>query len=225
MENLLCEKCNYSLASYNVKCPNCGAELPGKSASKKLVEDSQVPMQEGNKTIAFSIQDDANSRNEGLKTVSFNGIEPQGGNPTIKFSLPDDEEVEVFVKNSEDSEPLPALDSNKTVMNIWELEDSDDSLIDEPDEASFSLITDKGKRTVNFSGDFNELNRSSLDPENNSISEQGHIKISKQGDSWMIENTAESGFTFVQLKGSTEVEDGDIIIVGNKHFIFKSQQQ
>jgi hypothetical protein len=90
---------------------------------------------------------------------------------------------------------------------------------------SFSLKPlEKNNKTVNTGFDFNgepiELNRQNLDPGNNTITSRIQAKIFFDDGEWKIENFSEFNTTLIRVTKPTTITKGDIIIFGDKAFVF-----
>ena len=74
-----------------------------------------------------------------------------------------------------------------------------------------------------FIGESVELNRDNTDPTNNTITSKVQAEISCDNGVWSLEDRSSQGTTFIQAKRKIALEDGDIIMLGNRKFIFKSE--
>ncbi|WP_299458724.1 FHA domain-containing protein [uncultured Microscilla sp.] len=115
-----------------------------------------------------------------------------------------------------DEENAPVEPRHKTILDPWEVTNIGDS-------KKFSLVTDKGKTTLNFEGEEVALNRQNLDVNNKSISGEQHAKIEYENGQWYIKDQSSNGFTFIQVRDRVPIQPGDMIIMGNKLFVFKEK--
>ncbi|MBQ9309907.1 MAG: zinc ribbon domain-containing protein [Bacteroidales bacterium] len=74
-----------------------------------------------------------------------------------------------------------------------------------------------------FIGESVELNRNNTDPTNNTITSRVQAEISCDNRVWSIEDKSSQGTTFIQAKRKIALEDGDVIMLGNRKFIFKAE--
>lgn len=74
-----------------------------------------------------------------------------------------------------------------------------------------------------FIGENVELNRDNTDPTNNTITSKIQAEISCDNGEWSIEDKSSQGTTFIQAKRKIGLEDGDVIMLGNRKFIFKTE--
>ena len=75
---------------------------------------------------------------------------------------------------------------------------------------------------VSYSGDKVTLNRANLDPNNNTITSKKQAVLLREGEDWYIMNGSEQKTTFVQVKKKVKLENGDVILLGNRMFEFKA---
>ncbi len=66
------------------------------------------------------------------------------------------------------------------------------------------------------------LNRANTEPDNGSITSREQAVITNVDGRWFIEDRSEQKTTFVQAGHKVELHDGDIILIGNRLFTFKS---
>ena len=74
---------------------------------------------------------------------------------------------------------------------------------------------------LSFVGDSVQLNRENTDPSNNTITSKVQAEITYDNGSWFLEDKSSQGTTFVQAGRKTVIEDGTVIMLGNRKFIFK----
>jgi hypothetical protein len=104
-------------------------------------------------------------------------------------------------------------------VNVWT--DGDIGL---PPSFTLSPIKRNGEKKelndIEFEGDSASLNRDNTDPGNLSITSRTQAIISRKDGKWFIEDKSDQKTTFVQVSSSHELHDGDIILLGNRLFIF-----
>lgn len=74
---------------------------------------------------------------------------------------------------------------------------------------------------VNLKGDYNELNRQRLDPDNNTITSKVQAALSFKDGKWYIQDSSAQKTTYVYAGEPIEVKSGDIILMGNRTFVFE----
>lgn len=75
--------------------------------------------------------------------------------------------------------------------------------------------------TIKYSGNSIVLNRDNTDPNNNSITSKEQAVLSYEEGVWYIEDKSQMQTTYLHVSKKTKLEDGAIIILGNRRFIFK----
>jgi hypothetical protein len=65
-----------------------------------------------------------------------------------------------------------------------------------------------------------QLNRGNLDPANNSITSRVQAELVFENGKWLLSDRSDLHTTFIRVGERTELKDGDIIIMGDRKFIF-----
>ncbi len=65
-----------------------------------------------------------------------------------------------------------------------------------------------------------DLNRASLDGDNITITSKVQAKVTFSDGKWHIIDCSEKKSTFIQVDEQHELKDGDILLIGNKRFVF-----
>lgn len=74
---------------------------------------------------------------------------------------------------------------------------------------------------VSFKGDYIELNRQTLDPNNYSITSKVQAILTNKNGKWYIQNESSQKSTFVYAEDPIEIKSGSIILMGDRTFIFE----
>ena len=74
---------------------------------------------------------------------------------------------------------------------------------------------------LNFTGTLIELKRDNTDPANNTITSKTQAEITNDNGKWFIEDKSAQQSTFIHAGRRMELSDGDVIVLGNRRFIFK----
>jgi hypothetical protein len=88
--------------------------------------------------------------------------------------------------------------------------------------SGFSLTEEISGKRLLFDKTHIVLNRSVLDPGNNSISSSKHTEFELSNGQWYIRDLSSNQSTFVQLRGEQLLENKIRIILGNKIFRFEN---
>jgi hypothetical protein len=73
---------------------------------------------------------------------------------------------------------------------------------------------------INIKGDYNELNRQLLDPNNNTITSKVQATLTNKDGKWYIQNQSVQKTTYVFAEEPVALKTGDIILMGNRTFVF-----
>ncbi|MBS1662756.1 MAG: FHA domain-containing protein [Bacteroidetes bacterium] len=65
-----------------------------------------------------------------------------------------------------------------------------------------------------------EFNRANLDAENRTITSKVQARVTFSDGKWHIIDCSEKKSTFIRVSEQHELKDGDILVIGNKRFIF-----
>lgn len=201
-----------------MRCNNCGWENPnGLTRCEKCNAPLQgvVNNQCNNETAAESNNQASPSR----KTVCENDIFPQESNlcpvcgypkrPGVK-ECPNCAKVE-----AKPVEPINLKPSTGTV-NPWIQVASANTCRLEPIEQ----IGIETPNTLELKGDSHELNRKNLDPDNMTITSNVQAEIVCENGTWYIKDKSAQHTTFVYVGEKTALKEGDVILMGNRQFIF-----
>jgi hypothetical protein len=82
--------------------------------------------------------------------------------------------------------------------------------------------TDESLR-MEFKGEPLVLNRDNLGPDNNTITSQVQAVLRNNDGKWELENGSRYKTTYIQVIKPTTIQQGDIIVFGNKRFLFMEE--
>lgn len=74
-----------------------------------------------------------------------------------------------------------------------------------------------------FKGDYNELTRENLDPDNMTITTKVQAVLTHKEDGWYIEDKSAQHTTLIQVTSPTKIKSGDVILMGNRLFLFSEE--
>ena len=86
--------------------------------------------------------------------------------------------------------------------------------LDENDKVAGEAIS------FEYNGSPVSLNRNNLDPENNTITSKTQAALTYNEGKWIIENFSQYKTTYLQIIRPTSIQKGDILVFGNKRFLF-----
>lgn len=75
---------------------------------------------------------------------------------------------------------------------------------------------------IQFEGNEVELKRENTDPKNETITSQQQAIVTHESGKWCIEDKSEYKTTFVQAARKIELQNGDLILLGNQLYQFNS---
>lgn len=99
-------------------------------------------------------------------------------------------------------------------------------MVQEASEPTFVLkpVERIGEKKVlsdlEYEGSEVALNRANTEPGNESITSQTQAQVSFENGSWYIEDKSELGTTFIKASKKCKLEEGDVILLGNRLFEF-----
>jgi len=77
--------------------------------------------------------------------------------------------------------------------------------------------------TLELKGESHELNRANLDPENQTITSKVQANLFFENGKWFIEDKSAQQTTFIHADGKTALKEGDVVLMGNRQFIFHAE--
>ena len=90
-------------------------------------------------------------------------------------------------------------------------------------KCSLQPIEQQGVETpeiLKLKGDSHNLNRENLDPENQTITSKVQAQLVCEDGQWYIQDKSAQHTTFIYAGEKTALKDGDVILMGNRQFIF-----
>jgi hypothetical protein len=75
--------------------------------------------------------------------------------------------------------------------------------------------------TLIFEGEAHVLNRANVDPDNLTITSKAQAEIVNVNGEWYLEDRSVLRTTFIQVNKRTKIAKGDIIVLGNRRFLFE----
>lgn len=215
-----CLFCGWDNPQEKNKCEKCGEPLQAEAVevSPSNVHERPTTRQQGNGGVlgketvreskpgmAGAVLEEQNECPECGYTLE-NGVCPSCGYKKTDSSIPDT--------------PSVANVGKKTVRPIRKVEK----------EVAF-VLTPISEKTGEPEGDalsFNDnelsLNRENTDPKNDTITSSEQAVVSHKEGSWFIEDRSELKTTFVQAARKIELQNGDLILLGNQLYRFESNK-
>ena len=207
-----CTNCGWDSPNNVTRCEKCGGVLAGGQPVNNVQGGAQAANQFA-KTV-----------NEGqfFRDVVDGGQRPS---PTARESSPEPEQKprqeqqqQQFAHAAE--EPRQKATGNFTgTINPWAQSPKKHKCTLTPiaqpdDEVTLAAIA--------FSGDKHSLNRENLDAENQTITSKEQAELTCVDGQWYICDKSSLQTTFVHAADPVALKDGDIILMGNRQFVFKA---
>lgn len=202
----ICPRCNYTLRPGMEECPNCNYRLvPGPKAAAPQGAPQQRPAQSAR---AAAPQSGAIHRPTvtGLPEVSPQGNAGVSAPATGAAPAPQGNQNAPHYRgtvNVYTDAPLPDLSPKFSLTPVQKINET------------------VPPRPLEFEGQEAILNRANTDPENLSITSRQQASVSRVNGRWVISDLSDQQTTFIHPAKGHELHDGDIILLGNRLFVFK----
>ena len=225
-----CPECGYPFADANVDvCPACGRSV-----------QMAVPVEEPQPVVEpIAPQPVAPQSSPMNRTVMDFGKSASADKASMKRTVMDAGSVEIQPAST------PSSDMSRTVFDVGGMAQSKKSALKQTirdfsifETADNSIQSNNevaaGARLVpmdNFDGKSAPicvepqggllLNRANVDPENPTIDAGEQARVVCKNNEWYIQNLSSSHTTYVCTSREMKLEAGDIVVIGNKRFIFQ----
>lgn len=149
--------------------------------------------------------------------IGHNGSLPAkiGGNETRREALQQNQGVERDVPNARKDFGGTIMPGMNITPDIWF------SLTPQP-------LPNERETTerVEFEGKHHELNRANIDPKNHTITSkvQAVMDYDEEKKKWYIQDKSALQYTFLHCAGEILVMDGDMLLMGDRKFVFKAEK-
>lgn len=200
----VCPRCNYPLRPGMAECPNCLYQL--------------TPMPRPARPAAPASP--GNQPNPAAAPASGGVQRPAASHRPTVVGLPE-VEIPAGQENPQPAAPAtPNAPKHFGTINVYTAAATETT-------PKFSLTPvqkvnePSAPADLKFEGQEAILNRANTDPGNLSITSRQQASIARRGGKWMITDLSDQQTTFVHpSKEGQELHEGDIILLGNRLFIF-----
>jgi uncharacterized Zn finger protein (UPF0148 family) len=201
----VCCACGYPLAAGATECPNCGSQVKSAASMVQPMVESQPAVQ-------------PTPMNRTIMDVGMHPSAPSSSKPDMMRTVMD-------VGVVRDSNKHAAM--KQTVRDFSILENLDK---DEPQETVAAKSCAHLEPMDNFDGKSTSialnsdnvlLNRANVDATNLSIDVNEQARMVCRNGEWFIQNLSQTRTTYVCTSREIKLEVGDIVVVGNKRYIFQ----
>ncbi len=215
-----CKNCKTSNQADALKCINCNAPLDG---SMVLFSNPTTAKRMEHTTAPLLVDQQAHPSIQCVRCFYPN---ESGSSFCLQCGqelsfIPITKEKEKNQNNTGNDESPTVRKTSSMTINPW---------IEQAHHiAQFSLVPIEPDKKVEksellFVGSEVVLNRENLDKGNNTITSDVQASISYDQDGWSIENKSVMQTTFIRVDSKVKLHDGDIILMGNRLFKFKSEE-
>lgn len=239
-DELVCPECGYPLAGEYSSCPNCGADFSGES-EEESAEKQNVPSKESQHAESTP-SSKVSKRNCKNKKNTEDDLAVQG---TIGLSALKKEEVEsdedILCTCEKCGEEISATFQfcpkcgtevrQRTLQGLRHKKKDETEEVPKPTIKSEFLLTiipeedeDITTEAIHFEGAEVMLNRKNTEPSNRTITSKEQAVVFSENGRWYIENRSEYDSTLILAKRKMEIQDGDIIMLGDRRFKFESKE-
>lgn len=215
-----CNNCGWENPDGSTKCEKCNAPLGGgemNHATYGTARETGAPP-------AYSLNKTVN------EAVAFEQPIPQGQNVCPQCGYPMRPGVSVCPNCQNDvthheAQPrqVPNVQKpiqNQGTVNPWIQVSSADKCILEP----IPQIGIETPERLQLKGEVHDLNRDNLDPENQTITSKVQAQLTCENGQWFISDKSSQHTTFIYAGKKTSLQDGDVILMGNRQFIFHTDK-
>ncbi len=215
----LCSKCGYILSAASLICPSCGHNNKPVSKTvampiKNVTEQAPIEQKESHHLEITSAHHISSRYGDIAKTVAESSLE-YASQSALAVNPIDDFATKKTIR--EENDLYNANFSNSSIRNeqinkspirleaVYLGQDADQNMV--------INIPIESKKI--------DINRSSVDESDSTISASEHACIYKEGDHWKIQNKASNKAVFVQVNDEVIIKNGDIIMLGgDKFYVF-----
>ncbi len=219
-----CSNCGWENPDHNTRCEKCGSALSGGRVNNPQ-QPQTAPQPNFNKTVnEASVFPDMPANIPNVPTVGGQSC-PKCGYPLRpnQTKCPNCGWGQPAAPTIPEPKPKPNTGTSNpfagTVNPYTQVASANKCTLtpikqDAEDEAPQPLV---------FKGEKNDLNRANLDADNMTITSKVQAQLTCENGKWYIQDTSAQQTTFVRAAEKTALKDGDIILMGNRQFIFKAQ--
>lgn len=206
-----CLKCAYPLQARHVNCPNCGMAVA--ATQTEAPETTQAKSENERPTIRFNAEAEtegahdstaAENRGDGAKTMIYHAAEADdvSAGSSLHHDAPQGKDnIPAFA----DDIDLPVIEENI------------------PGSAAPACRLESREGSISFSGPDAVIGRNNLPGAPAAVQAADHAKLEYRNGQWYLRDTSESGYTFIRPKDNVPLNDGDVIILGNRYFVFRDK--
>ncbi len=204
-----CKNCGWENPANLTRCEKCGTALEGEVQYQAA---PSAPVQNYNKTVNEAVAFPDSPVQEGSHFCTKCGYPLRPGTlvcPNCHAAV-----TEVEAAPSEPAKPV-----GTGTVNPW-------VKVAAGAACSFEPVAQEGTPTpevIKLKGEAHELKRDNLDPDNQTITSKVQANLTFENGQWFIEDKSAQQTTFIHANGKAALKDGDVVLMGNRQFIFHAE--
>lgn len=216
-----CKNCGWPNDPNATRCVKCNAPLSGASSMPEVGRQSVYGYQPSENLKTTLRESSTEAQGAQQETERDNSVCPDCGyrrSPSVKICPNCGCKYD---KTFIDSVPEPPTqrDSHRGTINPW-MQPAEESAF-----CTLQRIPWQNERVsydpVSYSGQRIVLNRSNTDSNNNSITSRTQAVLTQEDGKWYIEDGSEMHTTLIRVNRKIELQDGDVVVLGNRMFEFR----
>lgn len=219
-----CQFCGWDIPDSNGNCEKCGKPMQADAAeSAKIVNDStherlttRQPAK-GMDNLKATVRESSKSKAAATVLEEKNKC-PECGYELENGVCPSCGYDSIAEKESDEKQKNMNKEGKKTVRPRRKGEKDGRFVLTPISEETGQPEGD----LIQFEGNEVELNRENTDPKNETITSQQQAIVTHENGKWCIEDKSEYKTTFVQASRKIELQNGDLILLGNQLYQFNS---
>jgi rRNA maturation endonuclease Nob1 len=196
-----CPHCGYPIMNEAASCPSCGLPISEQPMEQASTESPSVSEETIHKTKSVEV-----AEYDIAETVK---CEKCGTEVSIEFSFCPKcgERIHLPTVRSIRHKPKPAPEPPKPHCRL--------TLIPEEDEQMDKIVCN------DYEGASIILNRDNTEQDNRTITSKEQAELIFEDDKWYILNRSELGSTYLEVNRKLELQQDDIILLGDRRFKFE----
>jgi hypothetical protein len=222
-----CHFCNWDNPEGRTKCEKCDHDLQPDMAESSSYEHDRPTTRKPAKSVSNDLKKTINENEFKRMRENLNETVPEERNmcPECHHELEDGECPSCGYKKS-DKANEQKQGNNMKVNKNKETQRWDPKA--EVAKGRFVLTPLSGKTRmpendpISYAGNEIELNRENTDPANSTITSKTQAIVTYDDGKWSISDESELRSTFVQAARKIELQNGDLILLGNQLYRFDS---
>ena len=217
-----CQFCGWDVPDSNGNCEKCGKPMQTDSnESGKIVNDSTHEhlttrqQTKGQGDLRATVRE--NSKSKAAATVLEDKVECPNCGYELENGVCPSCGYDSNVEKEPDEKPVNMNNEGKKTVRPHRKGEKDGRFLLTP--ISEETGQPEGE-VIQFEGNEVELNRENTDPKNETITSQQQAIVTHESGKWCIEDKSEYKTTFVQAARKIELQNGDLILLGNQLYQF-----